>query len=361
MKGESMKLRRFNQQVGVYAGIIMVCASSSGYSQVASNTVDWGVQPLSLSRVGSAGWQFLKLSTDARSASMGGIQAAIGYGNASSALNNPASAVDVPDMDVQFSSMNWVADIKYSSIAIVKNLGSLGTIGVNYTYLNYGEMIRTRVGEGTDPNTGASLGIIPLLDNQGTFTPHDLSVGVLFSRQITNALQVGGTLRYIEELIDDAKMSTWSVDIGTMYWTGLGSLRISMLGRNFGSDGEFEEYSGRQAVAPAKVRLPMQFILGTAYDILDTQGAGSQRLTLAAEYVKPNDGADKYRVGVEYFAFSNIYLRGGYKFNYDEESYTFGFGFEYAVAESIVVKVDYAYAKLGRFQGAQIFTLGLRF
>jgi hypothetical protein len=355
---EAMKQRKLIQMVWM----AIICSSSIGFSQSTGNTVDWGVQALPLSRVGSAGWQFLKLSTDARSMALGGVQAAIGYGNANSSFNNPASVVDVPDMDIQFSAMNWVADIKYSSFAFVKNFGSLGTIGLNFTYLNYGDMIRTRIGEAKDPVTGAGLGVfIPQQENQGTFSAHDLALGLLFSRQITNSLQVGGTLRYVEEQIDDAKMTTWSLDIGTMYWTGLGSLRISMLGRNFGSDGEFEEYEGRLAYAPAKVRLPMQLILGTAYDILETKGIGSQRLTVAAEYVKPNDGEDKYRVGVEYFAFSNIYLRGGYKFNYDEETYTMGFGFEYAVAEPIVVKVDYAYAKLGRFNSAQIFTLGLNF
>jgi hypothetical protein len=356
-----MNTRRIFLLVRTAVAMALFFAPAAVHSQIASNRVDWGVHSLSFSRVGSAGWQFLKLPAEARSTAMGGVQAALGYGNAASSFNNPASTADVPDMDVQFSAMNWVADIKYSTVAFVKSLGTYGTVGVNYSYLNYGEMIRTRVGEGFDPSSGASLGIIPLIENQGTFTPHDLSLGLLYSRQITNALQVGGSIHYVEELIDDATMSTWSLDIGTMYWTGIGSLRISMLGRNFGADGEFNEYSGRQAVAPAKVRLPMQFILGSAYDVIDIKGNGSQRLTIAGEYVKPNDGPDKYRLGAEYFAFSNIYLRGGYKFNYDEETYTLGFGIEYGVAEAVVLKADYAYANLGRFQPAQIFTIGLNF
>ena len=342
----------------LYAWIIVPVECTS---QVASNTVDWGVQSLPLSRVGSAGWQFLKLPADARSTALGGIQSALAYGSANSSFSNPASAADVRDMDLQFSSMNWVAGIKYSTTAFVKNLGPIGSVGINCTYLNYGDMIRTEVSEGFDPNSGASLGIIPLTEGRGTFGAHDLSAGVLFSRQVTDFLQVGGTLRYLEEQIDDAKMHTWSLGIGTLYWTGLGSLRISMLGLNFGSDGQFESYQNRVAQPPVKVVLPMQFIGGTAYDILNSSGQGSQRLTLAAEYVKPNDGPSKYRVGLEYFAFSNIYLRGGYKFNYDEESYTFGFGAEYAVDPPFAVKVDYAYAALGRFHDAQIFTIGLTF
>jgi hypothetical protein len=72
---------------------LLVCSESRG--QVGTNPVDWGVEPLDISRVGSAGWQFLKLPTDARSAAMGGIKSSMSYGNANSAFNNPASASDV--------------------------------------------------------------------------------------------------------------------------------------------------------------------------------------------------------------------------------------------------------------------------
>ncbi|MCX6143098.1 MAG: hypothetical protein NTZ35_07750, partial [Ignavibacteriales bacterium] len=112
---------------------LLACSQSRG--QVGTNPVDWGVEPLDISRVGSAGWQFLKLPTDARSAAMGGVQSSLGFGNANSAFNNPASAADVQGMEVQFSSMKWVADIRYNSLSFVDNLGSYGTVGVHAIYL----------------------------------------------------------------------------------------------------------------------------------------------------------------------------------------------------------------------------------
>lgn len=357
-----MEYSRVNWKSRFSSAIICVAIAlpAGSNAQGTGNTVDWGVQPLEFSRVGSAGWQFLKLPTDARSAAMGGVKSAVSFGNANSSFTNPASAVDVRDMDVQFTSMTWVADIKYSSLSFVKNLEGLGTIGVNCQYVNYGEMIRTKVMEGFGP-AGNSLGIIPITEGLGTFTAHDLAAGVVYARQITDVLQVGGAIRYIEEQIDDAKMTNWSFDIGTLYWTGIGSLRISMLGRNFGPDGEFQSYEDRKALAPAKVRLPMEFVLGTGYDILTPSGENPHRLTVAAEYVKPNDGPDKYRVGAEYFGFSNIYLRGGYRFNYDEGSYAFGVGMEYAVAGDVVVKFDYAYSDVGRFQAVHVLSFGFAF
>jgi hypothetical protein len=231
---------------------------------------------------------------------------------------------------------------------------------VSGIYVNYGDMIRTEVAEGFGP-AGNSLGIIPITEGLGTFTAHDLALGLVYSRRVTDFLQVGGTLRYCEEQMDDAKMRTWSLDIGTMYWTGIGSLRISMLGKNFGPDGEYLSYEGRIAQSPAKVRLPMEFIFGAAYDILEGSPSSAHRLTVAAEYVKPNDGQEKFNLGAEYFAFSNIYLRAGYRFNYDEGRYTFGLGMEYTVAADVMLKFDYAYADLGRFQAVHELTFGFGF
>jgi hypothetical protein len=107
--------------------------------------------------------------------------------------------------------------------------------------------------------------------------------------------------------------------------------------------------------------MPMLLVLGAAYDILESSPENPHRLTIAADYVKPNDGPDKVNVGLEYFAFSNIYLRGGYRFNYDEESYTFGFGAQYSVSDDLLLKADYAYAKVGRFNSVSMFTLGFGF
>jgi len=354
----SSKPVRVPRALAAFALIVLMGAES--VAQVGTNPVDWGVQPLGISRVGSAGWQFLKLPTDARSAAMGGIKSAVSYGNANSALTNPASAVDIRDMDLQFSSMNWVADIKYNSISFVQNLGSYGTLGVNCVYVNYGDMIRTVVGQGFDA-VGNDLGIIPITDGLGTFTAHDLAAGVVYARQVTEFLQVGGNFRYVEQRIDDAAMRSWAIDVGTLYWTGLGSLRISMLGKNFGADGEFLEYEGRIAQAPTKVKMPMISILGLAYDVLAPTKDDNQRLTIAAEYMKPNDGPDKVHLGLEYFAFSNIYVRGGYRFNYDEESYTVGFGAEYSVSDDLKLKADYAFAHMGRFNAVHMFTLGFGF
>lgn len=335
--------------------ILIVLINAVGLGQIEYNNADWGVQPMDYSRVGTSGFQFLKLPTNARNSAMGGVIAAVGYGDAKSALTNPASISDVKGTDVFFSSMKWVADIQYNNLSVVQSLGSFGSVGLNLSYLDYGKMIRT---ENLPDDYG---NVIPVTEGLGTFTAYDMALGLAYSQKITEQLQLGGNVRLVQEKIDDAKTTTWSVDIGTLYWTGLGSFRISMLGKNFGPDAEFTTYSGRIERAPVKIRMPMMFILGAAYDIMEIKTDFPHRLTIAAEYIKPNDGPEKVNLGAEYFLLHNFYFRGGYRFNYDEDSFTLGFGAEYSVSDDILIKLDYAYLDLGRFNSVSLLTAGIGF
>jgi hypothetical protein len=348
-----MTIKKYYFLVIILLMSVLPCASN--FAQIQYNEAGWGVDPMPYSRVGTAGFQFLKLPTNARGAGMGGVSSAMAYGDSRSSFTNPASVADVKGNDFFFGNMKWVADIQYNTISFVRSLDNYGCVGVNLAYLNYGDMIRTE-------NRPDDFGnVLPVTEGLGTFTAYDLAAGVCYAQQITEQLQIGGNLRFVQEKIDDAKTSTWSLDIGTLYWTGLGSLRISMLGKNFGPDAQYTSYAGRIEQTPVKIRMPMMFIFGAAYDIIELNENNKQRLTAVAEYVKPNDGLEKVNVGMEYFLFYNFYLRGGYRFNYDEERFTFGLGFEYTLADNVKIKLDYAYMDVGRFNQVNLLTVGVGF
>jgi hypothetical protein len=338
---------------------IIVLAYSTCLAQIEPPKADWGVHALDYSSVGTAGWQFLKLPTTARNAALGGIITALSYGNASSTLANPASTADVVNYDVSFSHMKWVADIGFQTVAAVKNFGNWGIIGVNLMYVDYGEMVRTENSEIFDA-LGTSLGVFPVFDDLGTFTANDISIGLSYARQVTDKLQVGGNLRYLREQLDDATTSNWSVDIGTMYYTGLKTLRIAMLGKNFGPDAEFAEYDERIGIEPVKVKMPMWFALGLALDVIESKTDNPHRLIVAAEYVLPNDGLDKVNVGTEYAFMDMFFLRAGYRFNYDVEGLTLGAGLDYNLA-GMQLKIDYAFLDVGLFKQLHMFTIGMGF
>jgi hypothetical protein len=320
--------------------------------------IDYGVHPAEYERIGQSGWQFLKLPTNARNAAMGGVITSIGRGNAGSALTNPASIADVKNIQLTANLTNWFADINYNIASVVKNFGNWGTFGINYIYVDYGEMIRTEYRDiiVNDVNTGRS----EILDNLGTFSAHDFALGLSYARQVTDQLQVGGNIRYIEEKIDNARIANWSIDIGTLYYTGLKTLRVAMVGKNFGPDVQFASWDERIQQTPADVRMPMVFSLGVAYDILEEDELSNHLWTVAIEFLHPNDGPEKLNFGSEYVFKDLLALRGGYRFNYDEEGLTLGAGIDVEM-HSLKIKVDYAYWNFGVLGNINLFTLGIGF
>ena len=323
-------------------------------AQIEENKVDWGVHSMDYSDVGTAGWQFLKLPTNARTASMGGINSSISLGNANAALTNPASTANVNNLDIAFTNMNWVADIHFQTLSIVKNFDKWGTFGINAIYVDYGEEIRT---EYTQVTTPTQIIFTPALD-QGTVGASDLAAGLSYARSITDKLKVGGNIRYLQEKIDDALLSTWSLDIGTMFYTGFKTLRISMLGRSFGPDAEFHEYKDRIEKVPFRVKMPMSLSIGAAMDLFQETPDMPHRLIAAAEYLVPNDGPKKLHMGLEYTLKDLLALRAGYKFNYDVEGLTLGGGVNYKM-QSMSIHIDYAYLDAGLFNQVHMFTIGI--
>lgn len=315
-----------------------------------------GIDPASFERVGMSGWQFLKLPTSARYAAMGGVTSSISRGDAGAALGNPASIADVKNISISVNNMTWLVDTKYQSYSVVKNFGKFGFIGLHAIYLDYGDMIRTE----NQPiyDNGAYTGRAKMALNLGTVGANDMAIGISYARQITNKLQLGGNLRFVQETLDDAKTSNWSLDIGTIYYTGFKSLRFAMMGRNYGPDTEFADYDERIGFPAVKVKMPMSFQLGAAIDLLEGGENNPHLWTVSAEFVHPNDGPEKVNLGTEYSFMNFAMLRAGYRLNYDEEGLSLGGGLR-LVTSAFAVSINYAFIDFGRFDAVHIFTLGL--
>ncbi len=320
--------------------------------------VDYGIHSADFQHTGQSGWQFLKLPTNARTAALGGITTSIGHGDAFSAFGNPSLITDVENLEIGFSRMNWLVDIAYNTASIVKNLGGVGTFGLNLIFLDYGAMTRTyneEIMDGTGKSTGLSRQV---LEGNGTFTARDYAFGLSYGRRVTDRFQVGGTLKYATEEIDDASTGQWAIDVGTMFYTGFRSLRISMSGRNFGPDAEFVSYDERLGIPAVQVKMPMVFALGTGLDIIESREGNPHMLSLGAEFIHPNDGPEKIHLATEYSFMNLVRLRGGYRFNYDEENLTLGGGLNLKTS-GFGLKADYAYLAFGRFDAVHMFTVSI--
>ena len=310
-----------------------------------------GIEPAETERIGQSGWQFLKINGDARVAAMGGAYVAASKGDASSAFGNPASLSDVKNIDVSLSHVNWIADITYQTIAIAKNFENIGVFGINFAYLNYGDMFETI----NSPIAGEDRTSQVVTGN--TFSANDFAIGISYSKQITDKLSVGGNVKYIKESIAEVSMSNWALDFGTVYYTGLRSLRVAMTARNFGPDVHMTGYTEEYQAEPTEVKMPIDFRLGVAMDFFDYEGSPNL-LTLSLEFDHPNDGPEKINFGAEY-SFQNIFfVRGGYKFNYDEEGLVLGAGLKYDIS-GISGRFNYAYVDFGNLNKVHMIQLGI--
>jgi hypothetical protein len=309
-----------------------------------------GIAPISIERAGQSGWQFLKINGDARQAALGGAYTAISSGDANALFGNPASLADVRTVSVQLNALQWIADIGYQSIAVAANLGDIGVVGASLAALNYGDIPETING-----STGGS-GTTPLVTGN-TFTAHDIVAGVSYARQLTEKLSVGGNVRWMRQTIAELSMNNWSLDIGTLYYTGFRSLRIAITARNFGPDSKFGGWSEQFQSESDKVRMPLDFRAGLAMDFMGDDN-GPHLITVIAEGDHPNDGREKFHIGVSYSFEKTFFLRGGYKFNYDVQTFTFGAGLNYSFGGSLGT-VNYAYVDFGELTRVHMISLGV--
>jgi hypothetical protein len=311
-----------------------------------------GISPNEIERAGQSGWQFLKINGDARQAAMAGAFSALDHGDAGAIFGNPASLADVRGYDVQVNALKWVADIGHQSVAIAANVGDFGVVGMSVARLDYGDIPET-----INAPSGAT-GTTPLVPGH-TFSANDIAAGISYARRITDKLSVGGNVRWMRQTIAELSMNNWSVDFGTLYHTGFKSLRIAVTARNFGPDSRFGGWSEQYQTESDNVRMPLDFRAGIAMDFLDDEHS-PHLLTVIVEGDHPNDGVEKFHLGVSYSFDNTFFLRGGYKFNYDVQKFTFGAGVSYPFGGAVGT-INYAYVDFGALTQVHMFSLGFAF
>ncbi|MFZ4620868.1 MAG: PorV/PorQ family protein [Bacteroidota bacterium] len=311
-----------------------------------------GISPNSIERNGQSGWQFLKINGDARQAAMANAYTAIGKGDASAIFGNPASLSDVKNYDVQLNSLQWIADISHQSAAVAVNMGDAGVFGMSVAMLGYGDIPETiNLSSGTTGTSPTVTGV--------NFTANDITAGISYARKITDQLSVGGNVRWMQQQIAELSMHNWSLDFGTIYFTGFRSLRIAITARNFGPDSRFAGWSEQFQTESDNVRMPLDFRAGIAMDFFDEPGS-EHLLTVVMEGDHPNDGREKMHLGASYAYDGTFFLRGGWKFNYDVQRFTFGAGVNYPMGAT-VGSISYAYVDFGELTQAHMFSLGFSF
>ncbi|NQV16085.1 PorV/PorQ family protein [bacterium] len=311
-----------------------------------------GIEPIDIERAGQSGWQFLKINADPRQAAMGGVLMVNNSPNANVVFGSPAILAHIQKLDVQFNSMNWLADIKHNSVSLAKGLGKYGTVALSFVTLDYGEIAET-IHEERQGGTTA-----PVITGD-YFTGSDLAIGLSYAKLITDRLSLGGNFRYINEEIAGIGMSNWAIDFSTLYYTGINSLRLSIAARNFGGDTHLVSYSEELQSEPVDIRMPLEFRTSVAYDFF-ARDDNNNYLTMVLEGKVQSDGSEKINVGAEYVFQDLVFLRGGYKLNYDVDGLTLGLGLNYSLGD-YRLSINYAFLDFGILSHVNMFSFGIIF
>ncbi len=317
----------------------------------------------SQSKVGSTSAPFLNIGIGPRAISMGGAFVATAS-DVSSLYWNPAGASRSSTNEAMFSHSSWFADINYNWAGAMLKLGDAGTVGLNLTYLDYGDMEITTLAE--QDGTGQF------------FTAYDLSMGLTYAYNLTDRFSLGGTVKYIQSKIWNTSASAFAMDIGVLFHSDIYGLRIGATITNFGTGMEMDgkdllvqhdidpnNYGNNDQILASlqtdEFPLPLTFRIGLAMDVVDSE---EHRVTLAADALHPNDNDESLNIGGEYMFNNLIAFRVGYKSLFltnSEEGLTAGVGLNYNFTTDFGVRIDYAYQDFGMLDYTQHFSLGIKF
>jgi len=294
-------------------------------------------------KVGTTGFQFLKLGVGARGNSLAGANVSVPSGPFSMYWN-PAGICSKNKREVSVFNNNWIATINHSFIGVVIPVSENDYVGTSVIFVSMDDMEETTI---TQP--------------QGTgryFSAADYAITMTYGRRVTDRFNTAISVKYLNERIWDLVADGWALDVGFVYY-----YRKFHLGMSFSNFGMSQEISGSHlqfdyqiypeddvdevylGFIPKKIALPMSFRFGAAYDVMKIK---YHTIAMMAGIYYSNDIGESENIGVEYSFMDNYIIRGGYQFNHEGFNWSAGAGIRFFIM-STPIEFDYTVVNLQDF------------
>ncbi len=287
-------------------------------------------------KTGTSGFTFLQIPTTARVAALGEASISLSDMNSEGMFSNPAIiGFTISTHSFSASYANWFADIKNYGTSYTYN-SPYGVFGLGFILMDYGTMQRTEKAAGQKVFT-----------TLGDFSANSISASLTYSKLLTDKFSFGVAVKYVQEKIYIYKADNFLFDGGVLYKTGFYSLRLAATLQNFGTNTQFINYV---------FKMPSILKLGASFEIWGDYES-DYRSTIIVEAIHPNNADERINLGTELSWKNIITLRGGYKFFYDEETYSFGLGINPQL--EVPVNFDFAFSDYGKLGNIMRFTLQL--
>ncbi|MEW6193563.1 MAG: PorV/PorQ family protein [Bacteroidota bacterium] len=326
-------------------------------------------------RAGTTAANFLEIGYGAAGNSLGDSYVSL-VDDVSSIYWNPAGLATMDNSEAMFVTQPWIADIQTSFSAVGLVLPGIGTLGIGFIQVDYGEMEVTTLAK--QEGTGEK------------FSPGDYAVSLSYARKLADWFAFGATAKYISSNIWHMNASSIAFDLGVIIQTPFLSptdrnedgINIGMSISNYGTSLKYdgmdlltsidisENEGGNYEDTPGQFKLsdwelPLIFRIGFSFNPIVT---GNHTLTLTANALHPNNNSESVNVGAQYTlfipSFGKVFMRGGYKGLFMEDSeygMSLGFGVLTTLLFNQGVKFEYAYRDVGILGGTHSYGLSVTF
>jgi hypothetical protein len=317
-------------------------------------------------RGGTAGAIELLIPVGSRDIAMGGSTISSSKGVEALYWNPAGAAWTTSSVGMYFSHMSYIADIGVDYGAVSAQFEGFGVVSLSLKSLAIGDIIET-----TTQNP----------DGTGkTFTPQFFTVGLTYSRQLSDRIGVGLTTNFISERMGDVSANGVAFSVGVIYenFVNLNGLSLGVVVKNVGPQMSFDGPGLlRQAAVPdqnrppqfykveaASFELPSTIEFGLGYR---TSFEGDNSIMLSGTFQNNNFSDDEYKLGAEYGFQDIVFLRGGYLLsntNSNATQYIFGPTFGagvHTVLGNLDVTFDYAFRSVKTFENNHVFSVKLGF
>lgn len=284
---------------------------------------------------GTAGFQFLKTHTSARSAGLAGAMVAV-TPDAGALHYNPAVIAFTENRSGSFSYLNHLLDFNAGHVTALQPRLGPGTAAVAIDYMDYGDFDKRDQ------------------DNQDLGQFHAGSVAFTggYALQPLPHLGVGLAVKYIRASIDDYASDAVAFDGGVVYHIPGQQLAI---GASFANAGKV-----LSAYISRKDPLPTLFRVGLS------KGLAHLPLMLSLQLYKYSDEEWHGALGGEFTVYENVFLRLGYdqagrELHVDQPDDRFAGAAMGLGAVWRDYRIDYAISSMGALGVLNRFTLSGRF
>jgi len=164
-----------------------------------------------------------------------------------------------------------------------------------------------------------------------------------YSQLLGEAVSVGINAKLLQSaLAEQYKATAYAGDIGLLIRPIGSRINFGLAARNFGTGLKYISIEDP---------LQQEYVGGVSIFLLNTN---ARKFSIMCDYVKNEES--KTNLGFECLWRNGFALRGGYRFGYDLDTFTVGFGLNVKG-----IGVDYAFVNRGDFESSQIVSMQMKF